>query len=141
MVWSSGFLFIGTKVIRTLHCIKVKSNGVSWLWHSDCHCAFCWLFVSGTFLVPRLSHCVDALCWFPAVNIQWLRVLHVHSLCPHRDLLLSSFFLFTASIFFHLTATLVLTPQLHPCPAILPSTSSCSIILASHSEQTQHQSN
>lgn len=62
-----------------------------------------------------------------------IRYLYILSgCCPHPDLFLLSSFSFPPSIFSLFTATLLLTPQLHPCPALLLSISSPFFPLSLH---------
>lgn len=90
------------------------------------------------------------------VNIRWLHALYCLSVTSTFSLVAvptmtssSSPLSYSIHPFFsHFTATLLLTLRLHPRPAILLSPSPLpspplarSIILASHSEQKQHQSN
>lgn len=58
--------------------------------------------------------------------------LHLSGCCPYPDLSLLSSFLFPPSIFSLFTATLLLTPQLHPCRALLLSISSPFFPLSLH---------
>lgn len=138
MAWATRGVFSGLIVNATL-----SSNPLYcafFLYPSICqHLIDTDWLLWGTFSLSPLSYRLYAFYSYPEVNIRWLHVLYCQSVTSTFSLVAvptvtssspPSYSLLPFSFIF--TATLLWTPQLHPCPAILPSISSPFLLLSLH---------